>query len=438
MIIDDLFRDIVDRGLCTRCGACVGFCPHDCIGWDKEIGLPTLGPGCTDCNLCVETCPGERVDYPELWKFLYPAEEKKAQDSILGYTRKIRLAHSTNPRIRDNSASGGVITSLFVHLLESGWVDGVLVLGMDPQKPYQALPILTDDPEVVIAARQSKYIANPILTPLWDIVKEKKKYALAVLPCQAHALRKMQIERPRLMKNIKLMIGLYCGNLWEPEATTAIIKKLGFKDLDAIQEIQYRAGAWPGKIEVRGINGDARSISKEGSNYLSFLYTVDRCFTCTDYTAEFADLAVGDGWYYEDRDRGNGWSVVISRTEIGESVMQSGFDAGVITGHEIDYETAADMHSHHLDNKKKGAYIRMEQRNQRGIAVPDYNVPSPSYTRWQWHKERLIEAVMRMGRTRWFRAVMHWIPTFIHEILMAKIRRIWMKKTGKHRSFTRG
>lgn len=433
MIIDDLFRDIVDRGLCTRCGACAGLCPHDCIGWDKQTGLPTTGPGCTNCNLCVETCPGEDVNYPQLRSHVFPGKEREAKASKIGYTKRIFMAHSADPRIRDNSASGGVITSLFVNMLKTGFVDGVLVLGMDPEKPYQALPILTDDPEVVMNARQSKYIANPILTPVWDIVKEKKKYAMALLPCQAHAVRKMQIERPRLMKNFKVIIGLYCGNLWEPEATTAIIKKLGFNSLEEIQNVQYRAGDWPGRIEVKAKNGDTRSITKEGSNYLSFMYTVDRCFTCTDYTAEFADISVGDGWFYEHSNTG-AWSVAITRTETGDQVFQAGLDNGLLAGHEIGYEDAANMHSHHIGNKNVGAYIRIDQRRERGIPVPEYHDGKPEYSRKQWWKERAVEFVMDMGRTRWFRWTMHAIPVSGHEVLMKWIRHVWMKLTRSKRA----
>ncbi len=429
-VIDELFHDVVDTGLCTRCGACVGFCPHDCIGWDKTTGLPTVEnrSTCTDCDLCVQGCSGEKVNFQELREMMYPGEEEKAQNSWLGYTRKLYLTHASDTKIRQASASGGIVTSLFCHLLKTGFVDGVLVLGMDPERPYQALPILTDDPDEVVRNMQSKYIANPILTPIWDIIKDKKQYALSVLPCQAHALRKMQKERPRLMKNFKLIVGLYCGNLWEPEATTSIINKLGFNNLDEVQSIQYRAGEWPGKIQVAAKNGDTRSITKEGSNYLSFMYTVDRCLTCSDYTAEYADIAVGDGWFYE-HDKKGAWGVMLTRTEVGQQVVDEAFREDVLQGHEIDEPTALDMHSHHLNNKKVGTYIRIDQRRKRGIPVPEYNESGPEYTAKQYWKMRAVEAVLEMGRKRWFRAMMHALPVRFHEYAMAKIRLIWMQLT---------
>ena len=128
MIIDDLFEEIVERDLCTRCGACVGFCPHDCIGWNHVRGLPVKGSGCNDCNLCMEACPGKEVDFPGLRNLVFPGNEEEARESRLGYYRKIRMLHSRDETIRSGAASGGVITSLFLDLLQSGAVDGVLAL----------------------------------------------------------------------------------------------------------------------------------------------------------------------------------------------------------------------------------------------------------------------------------------------------------------------
>ncbi len=435
MIIDDLFNEVVKTGLCTRCGACVGFCSYECISWDNISGLPVKGSGCTDCNLCMEVCPGKNINYPELWEMVYPGQKEKAQKSLLGYFENIFLAYSSDNRIRQNSSSGGVITSLFVYLLESGWVDSVLVLGMDPEIPYHAKPILTNDSEIVRYCSQSKYIANPILTALNTIIKEKKKFAIVALPCQIHALRKMQGVNPKLLNNIKLIIGLYCGNLWEPEATTAIVKKVGIKNLKEVKSVQYRAGAWPGKIEIKTKSGNVYSITKEGSNYLSFLYTVDRCFTCTDYTAELADLSVGDGWYYENNTRGKGWSVVVTRTSVGNSVATEALKAGIISGHEIDYEAAIKMHSHHLNNKKIGAYVRIAQRKKRGLPVPDYHINPVNYNLKRWYKERLNELMMRYGKNYFFRSLVHIIPIKTYEVIMKKLRRTWIKRTQKQQNW---
>ena len=108
------------------------------------------------------------------------------------------------------------------------------------------------------------------------------------------------------------------------------------------------------------------------------------------------------------------WSVVISRTEAGEEAIQAPhWSVESIAGHEIDYKTGAEMHSHHLDNKRQGAYIRIEQRKTRGIPTPDYKVPISIL-----RPPAMVEGADRRrnhanwGRRRWFRALAHAVPIY--------------------------
>ena len=56
---ENLKNLVIDRGLCTVCGTCIGICPQQCLGlaYENEEPLPALVGECTSCGLCVKACP---------------------------------------------------------------------------------------------------------------------------------------------------------------------------------------------------------------------------------------------------------------------------------------------------------------------------------------------------------------------------------------------
>ncbi|MDW7733635.1 MAG: 4Fe-4S binding protein [Methanolobus sp.] len=52
---------IVDKDLCTGCGACVDSCPVEAISMSAE-DLAVVDPDtCVDCGDCVEICPVDAI-----------------------------------------------------------------------------------------------------------------------------------------------------------------------------------------------------------------------------------------------------------------------------------------------------------------------------------------------------------------------------------------
>lgn len=50
---------VIDKELCTACGACIDECPTDAI---SEGDVYSIDPDeCTDCGACADVCPVEAI-----------------------------------------------------------------------------------------------------------------------------------------------------------------------------------------------------------------------------------------------------------------------------------------------------------------------------------------------------------------------------------------
>lgn len=50
---------VIDKDLCTACGACIDECPVEAI---SEGDVYSINPDeCTDCGACADVCPVEAI-----------------------------------------------------------------------------------------------------------------------------------------------------------------------------------------------------------------------------------------------------------------------------------------------------------------------------------------------------------------------------------------
>ena len=147
---------IVDRGLCTGCGTCVGICPAGCLQFDSEAEEPVQVAECLSCGLCLAVCPGEEVPLREL-EAVFLGSQRKTPDDFIGVFRRVVKGCATDAELRRRSASGGMTTAILLHALETGKIDGAVVTGMDIQKPWRVRPFIARTPVEIVQAAKSKY-----------------------------------------------------------------------------------------------------------------------------------------------------------------------------------------------------------------------------------------------------------------------------------------
>lgn len=379
---DDLESEVVSSGLCTHCGTCAGVCPVNALEIKDELGdcIPELTGDCIECGLCYESCPGKNVDFRELNKRIF----NKKYKSPLGNYNSIYVGHSKDEGIRGSASSGGVVTSILVSLIRKGEIDGAVVVGRSKEHPWKPEVKIARDEKEIIDAAQSKYVLTPVNIILKELKKERGKYAVVALPCQVHAIRKLEKTEPSLTKNIRYIIGLYCGNNLHFSATRDMLDRMGVKDIEQVRSIEYRAGEWPGSFKATLKNDKFLSVEKKYFSYLIPLHLAYRCSLCIDLTNEFSDISVGDCWLPNKTNE----STIIVRTPKGIELLNK--TSGEIYFEKISEEEVIDMHAHLIEYKKKGALTRIKMLTSNRKPAPSYNLSFPSANKTETLKQILL------------------------------------------------
>ena len=332
IVIDKTISKVVESGLCTGCGTCVGICPTDAIQMVKDeskgIYLPQLdGAKCNECGICLKACPGYEVDFKTLNLEIFG---KEPEDILLGNYINCYTGHATDYDIRYNSASGGLVTALLIFALEQRIIDGALVTRMNEDNPLEPQPFIATTREEIISASKSKYCPVPANIALKEILNAKggERFAVVGLPCHIHGIRKAEEVNKKLRERAVLHLGLLCShtpNFW---GTEFLLNRMSLKKEDIIK-LDYRGEGWPGSMKICLKDGQLlpdfyRGWSLIGSDF----FTPARCLMCCEQGNELADISFGDAWGLADDSVGK--SLVISRNKLGEDILQRAIVEGAI------------------------------------------------------------------------------------------------------------
>lgn len=421
-----LKKEVIEKGLCVGCGTCIGVCPENILvseGFNR-IAINGL---CTKCGICVKACPGKQVDFSKLNQEIF----HDPTPSPLGHFEQAYIACSNDDSVRHSSSSGGVVSSILTYMLDNNIVDGAIVADYDDNQPLVPHSKIAYSSEEVLKASGSKYMLYPhnIILKTIKTLKDKK-LAFVGLPCHIHAIRKLeQISSPSV-SSIHYCIGLYCGLGLSDELVQGFKDRYGIKDTDKIESIKYRKGVWPGDVMITMKNKKIHKMSKFCFNYFNFLYTPNRCLMCIDMANEFCDISVGDGWQKEGSERVPGWSVVLTRNKKSDRLFRNELSE-LIDIEQISRSSACKMHSHVLNNKKQGSFIRMNIANKKGAAIPEYDVECPKISRGRILFERLNLLILWFGRKKITRRIVNRIPLPIMEKSITFLR-TFLKKVSRN------
>ena len=383
-------QQVIDKGLCTRCGTCVGLSNGKITFEDKTgVYLPVIHTPLTEAEASRiwNGCSAKEVNWPELTKFCFP--ENHRVHPYLGVYRELNIGFATDFSVRRSAGSAGVITATLFYLLDTGQIDGAVVLGMDENAPWQNKPFIATTREEILQSAQSKYTISSNNEILPEMERFPGRLAYVGLPCQVHSIRKLQAVNDPSVRNIVYIIAPYCGLNLHFSSINSFLRAHGASDYTKITRLKFREGEWPGHMRVEMSDGRVMELKKFFANYLIPFHIMKRCWYCIDGSNEFADISVGDAWAPVYEERGKGFSIVVSRSEKGTELLHKMKADGVIDLIPQTEAKAVKMHSHMFDNKKRGAFIRIARKRVH----PEYHLPEPENIGFG---RRVFESILQM------------------------------------------
>jgi len=344
----DLEARVLKRGFCCSCGACMSLCPYFNVMQEHVVLMEPCG--LTE-GRCYEICPRTAVDMEELNRLVF---DKGRDDFILGTKRGVHMSQAVQDKTREKGQYGGTVTSLLVHGIESGELDGAILAGESERYSLLPEPVLARSADEVLACTGSKYTACPSLKILGEAMKECDKLAVVGRPCQVIALRKRMMCEPEISDKIALVIGLFC--MWSLEykdLTAHLAEKM---DIAKAQRMDI-----PYNRFVVFTEDGAADMEYEPIKALH-RKTCDICF---DFTSELADISVGSTEWKED------WNTLIVRTEKGEKAVNSAKQAG-----KLNVEPLPEDRTDLLRQASLGKKQRVLQELANGCPISDYLIIS--------------------------------------------------------------
>jgi coenzyme F420 hydrogenase subunit beta len=354
---EELKSLIIDNGFCTLCGACEAACPIHAI---KVEEAPRRIYDCSEnldlCPICYDICPHSDALIHEVAKFVSDALHRRES---LGYYRRILLARAASPAVRGATKSAGVVNALLSFAMEQKVADSAIIAKASPHLILKLQPSISLIPDDALSAVDSKVMPCAVAEAFGRAVYEygKTHIAFVGIPCQVLALRKLEAWQHKIVDSLRITIGLFC--LW-----TFSLDRL-------LEYLFHEHGVAPSEIVSVDLTID-KYVIKTSDNQVLMIplhevkkHIMNSCRTCTDFTAEFADLSVGGGTPLKD------WSLVIVRTRNGEELLEKAVKAGVIKVREIASEPEVLAHVIQMATSKKESALKdMEELRSKGLPIP--------------------------------------------------------------------
>jgi coenzyme F420 hydrogenase subunit beta len=316
-------------------------------------------------------CPGTRVEgLPENL-----IEPDTHADNVWGPWRRMVRAWASDPTVRFEGSTGGVMTALGAYLLATERVDFILQVRTSSSEPTFGEPTLSFSAADVFEAAGSRY--GPA-APLLDIdaaLERNRPFAFFAKPCDVAALRNYARLDKRVDRLVKYCVVMVCGGYGTPRGTHEFFKRVGI-DPDAVTGLRYRGRGCPGPTRVDTPTGshEYHYIDYWGEDETTWTLPF-RCKICPDGIGEAADIAAADSWIGGGPNRIDsvddaGTNVLVARTRAGEELIAAAAADGALT---LEFDIPPDtlsLYQPHQVRKKYAAWPRHQGLREAGRLAP--------------------------------------------------------------------
>ena len=280
----------------------------------------------------------------------------KSHKGDWGPMLSICQAWSADKQIRYKAASGGVVSSLAIYLLEQNKVDAILQVGVRKDSYlYNELKVSKTKEEIINNA-QSRYAPALIFHQIKELFDaDDSTFAFIGKPCDIAAMQNFVREYPLYNNRVKCYISIFCAGMPSYNATIHTWQQSGHKDEPV--NLKYRGDGWPGNFKADFADGSTYLLSYHESwgkilgKQLGF-----RCKICPDGIGMLADIAVGDSWNtkngYPDFTESEGRCFCMIRTKKGFNLIEQATNGNYIEKNTIELNKIKEQQPYQWERRK--------------------------------------------------------------------------------------
>ncbi len=316
-------------------------------------------------------CPGRQVEHPG------GAPDALAPvHPLWGPLAEVRTGHAVDPQTRHNGSSGGVVSALAIHLLESGQVAGVVQIAASDTDPLANEPQISRTRADVLRAAGSRYAPAAPLKILQRCLEEPGPLAFIGKPCDVAALRALSRQAPEVASKFPVMLSFMCAGTPGMAGTDAVLGQLGMQRQDVVR-FRYRGDGWPGQAKAEARDGRT-AVMDYATSWGTILnrHLQLRCKLCPDGTGEFADITCADAWFGDDKGfptfvEAEGRSLIVIRSGQGARLHAEASAAGAIISDGLQVADIEKMQPYQAE-RKRVLLARLAGRLLAGQPIPRF------------------------------------------------------------------
>jgi len=323
-------EDVAGGGLCTGCGLCASeFGPQQVTmhmspnGYLRPLVHQPLARG--QQAAFERLCPGLLQELPPPQAPVHP---------LWGAVQSCQTGWSTDAEVRYKGSSGGALSALLLHLLDSGQVAFVAHVAAAGADPFGNVLHISRNRADVLAGAGSRYGPSAPLAGLEQLFAMEGRFAFVGKPCDVAGLRHHLALHPERRQRVAAVLSFMCAGVPSERATHALVRQLGTAP-EQVVRFQYRGDGWPG--QATAWTQDGRQLSMDYATSWGTILNRQlqfRCKVCPDGIGEFADVVGADAWYgvdgYPDFEERAGRSLILARTPAGQALLDSAVGAGAV------------------------------------------------------------------------------------------------------------
>jgi len=337
---------VIQKDLCTSCGACLSLCPYLQSWQGRLVKLD-------NCDLaegrCFAHCPRTHVDLETIHQEVFG---QKYLDVEIGLFKQVKMVRASSPDFRKKSQTSGVVSALMEFALRQGFIHGAVLTHRSADHLPHGRVIRRA--EEILSCAGSSYVAGPTLQALnqgpWE---DTERIGVVGTPCQVIATRKMRLsslKKSAFMDRVTLVVGLFCtwALTYEPFMNYLKTRVNGAR----IQKLDITP---PPERLLKVIADDGHSWDVPIDEIRAFIRKT--CGICLDMTSELSDLSVGTVEGIQ------GWNTVITRSGLGEEILSRAEAAGVVESRPLPEENLKHLKEASLLKKRK-ALLTLKERGE--------------------------------------------------------------------------